>query len=542
MARRRSLLVELQREYARQHRAQELQASKAARQRAREEERRRRQAAREATADEKERQRLHREEQQAEAARRTAELTDRMAALGALLNRTLDVRMHIPFSQLKRAVDVPPFDPGALASPAPAPTWEQYEPPQPQGLKRLLTSRARLEQERAVAEEAFQRALAQHASAEQARLRRLAERRQEHAHAMGQAEEEVGEHNAEVDELEAGFHAGEPDHVERYVALALSASRYPAGWSLPLRVAYRPEPRELLVERELPPLSVVPHARGYRYVQTRDEVDVLPRRPSEVKACYASVVAQVALRTLREAFDIEAEGIVDAVMFNGRLTAIDDATGRPIRPCLVSVGATREQFGGLVLANVKPIACLRHLNALMSPHPYDLEPVTPVMDFDLTKYRLVEGMDVLAGLDSRIDLVQLTPTEFEHLVRQLFEAVGMECWVTQASRDDGVDAVAINPDAVVGGLCVVQAKKYRHVVEAEAVRALAGSMDDKRAMKGILVTTSWFGKTSWEFRARHGRMEFIEGAHLKQMLKEHLGLDVLIGLPKPPPKRPWLDQ
>jgi hypothetical protein len=38
------------------------------------------------------------------------------------------------------------------------------------------------------------------------------------------------------------------------------------------------------------------------------------------------------------------------------------------------------------------------------------------------------------------DLLEMTPTEFEHLVRQLFEKMGMKSWVTQASKDDGVDA------------------------------------------------------------------------------------------------------
>jgi restriction system protein len=219
------------------------------------------------------------------------------------------------------------------------------------------------------------------------------------------------------------------------------------------------------------------------------------------------------------------------------VSATDRATGQPIRPCLISLSATREKFGELVLADVDPAACLRHLNALVSPHPFDLEPVRPVVEFDLSKYRLVEGMDAIAGLDSRRDLLQMSPTEFEHLVRQLFEAIGMHSWVTQASRDDGVDAVAINPDPIVGGLCVIQAKRYRNVVGVEGVRALAGVMEDKRATKGILVTTSWFGKSSRDFMARHGRIELIEGSNLKQMLQEYLDLDVLIGS-KPPPKRP----
>ena len=49
--------------------------------------------------------------------------------------------------------------------------------------------------------------------------------------------------------------------------------------------------------------------------------------------------------------------------------------------------------------------------------------------------------------------------------------------MTQASRDDGVDAVATNEAPVFGGLCVIQAKRYRKVVELEAVRALAGVME-----------------------------------------------------------------
>jgi restriction system protein len=114
--------------------------------------------------------------------------------------------------------------------------------------------------------------------------------------------------------------------------------------------------------------------------------------------------------------------------------------------------------------------------------------------------------------------------------------MGMKSWVTQASRDEGVDGVAVNEDPIVGGLCIIQAKRYSRVVELEAVHALAGVMEDKNAAKGVLVTTSWVGKASRDFAARNGsRIEIIEGRQLRYLLKEHLGLDVLISLPKLPP-------
>jgi restriction system protein len=205
---------------------------------------------------------------------------------------------------------------------------------------------------------------------------------------------------------------------------------------------------------------------------------------------------------------------------------------------LISAHATRENFGEIVLdePQLDPEACLRgYLNAVVSPHPYDLEAVRPVVQFDLSKYKFVEEMDVVAGLDSRPDLLDLKPVEFEHLIRQLFETIGMKSWVTQASRDEGVDGVAYNDDPIVGGLCIIQAKRYSKIVGLEAVHALAGVMEDKHAAKGVLVTTSWVGKASRDFAARNGRIEIIEGRHLKSMLLEYLGLDVLISLQKLPP-------
>jgi restriction system protein len=66
-------------------------------------------------------------------------------------------------------------------------------------------------------------------------------------------------------------------------------------------------------------------------------------------------------------------------------------------------------------------------------------------------------------------------------------------------------------------------------VPVDAVRALAGVMDDKRASRGVLVTPSWYGKATHDFAARHGRIQLIEGGELKHLLAEHLNLDVTIG-------------
>jgi restriction system protein len=232
---------------------------------------------------------------------------------------------------------------------------------------------------------------------------------------------------------------------------------------------------------------------------------------------------------MRDAFHVQPVNIIDEIAVNGYVSTRNKATGQPEEPCLISVSATRQQFESFVLTELDPAECLRHLNALVSPHPWELEGVQPIFDPDLSKYKFVDAHDVVSGLDSRSVLLDMKPLEFEHLVRQLFEAMGMQAWNTQASRDDGIDAVATNPDPIMGGLCIVQAKRYSGVVPVEAVRALAGTMDDKRASRGILVATSWLGKAAHDFSTRNGRIQIIEGPELVYLISQHLKKDVIIG-------------
>jgi restriction system protein len=330
---------------------------------------------------------------------------------------------------------------------------------------------------------------------------------------------------------------GDTGVVGDTVQAVLASSTYPATVAVECQVHYKAEAGELLIDCELPRHDVVPAVASYRYIKTKKELRPTARTETQRKQLYGRLIARIALRVLREALDATPPAVVGTVTMNAHVSAVHTATGRPIRPCLVSVMAERDEFDQLHLdaPELDPQRCLRYLNAIVSPHPYDLEAVQPVAKFDLSKYKFVEEMQVAAGLDGRPDLLDLKPVEFEHLVRELFKATGMEAWVTQASRDEGVDAVATNPDPVLGGLCVIQAKRYKNIVGLEAVHALAGVMNDKAAAKGILITTSWFGKASYNFAARNGRIQLIDGRGLKAMMHDHLGRDVLIGLPRLPP-------
>jgi Restriction endonuclease len=112
------------------------------------------------------------------------------------------------------------------------------------------------------------------------------------------------------------------------------------------------------------------------------------------------------------------------------------------------------------VGQVQPEHCLRSLKASVSRAPAELLPVKPLIELDMVDPRFVATLDVMSGLDHRPNLMELTPTEFEGLITELFAHMGLDTRQTRPSRDGGVDCVAFDPRPVFGGKVVIQAKRY----------------------------------------------------------------------------------
>ena len=173
--------------------------------------------------------------------------------------------------------------------------------------------------------------------------------------------------NAYVTRRRSAFAAGDAEALQWFVDGVLRASKYPDDFPREYRVVYRPERLEVAVDFELPARRVVPSARAYRYVKARDVIEPVPRPDGEISQCHERLVACVALRTLHEIFGATPPDLVQAVAFTGRVSTVERATGKPLRPEVLSVSAERSGFEDLVLAAVDPVTCLEHLNALVSP-------------------------------------------------------------------------------------------------------------------------------------------------------------------------------
>jgi restriction system protein len=127
--------------------------------------------------------------------------------------------------------------------------------------------------------------------------------------------------------------------------------------------------------------------------------------------------------------------------------------------------------------------------------------------------RFIDQTDLVSGLSSAPNLMDLTPGEFEILVANLFGQMGLESKLTRSSKDGGVDCIAYDKRPILGGKVVIQAKRYRHTVGVSAVRDLYGTMMNEGANKGILVTTSGYGPDAFNF-ASDKPIELIDGGGL----------------------------
>jgi len=145
--------------------------------------------------------------------------------------------------------------------------------------------------------------------------------------------------------------------------------------------------------------------------------------------------------------------------------------------------------------------------------------------------RFVATLDVMSGLDHRPNLMELTPTEFEGLITNLFAAMGLDTRQTRPSREGGVDCVAFDPRPVFGGKVVIQAKRYKNTVGVSAVRDLFGTVQNEGASKGILVTTSGYGKAAFDF-AKGKPLELLDGGNLLHLLAEHASIEARIVMPE----------
>ncbi len=125
-------------------------------------------------------------------------------------------------------------------------------------------------------------------------------------------------------------------------------------------------------------------------------------------------------------------------------------------------------------------------------------------------------------LELREFLFQMDPIAFERHVMSFFEESGHPTGLTPRSNDFGVDGYVFHPDGIV----VVQCKRYGadNAVGRPAIQQFKGVVEEQKAFRGYVVTTSRFTDEAQESAAKSNRIVLVDGALLAKWHRDGFAL------------------
>jgi restriction system protein len=367
-----STLAAMQRASAQAARARNRQQIQAIR----ETERFERQRERARIAGEKEQIRRFHEDQETEADAGNRDLLESINRLEAILSEALGRNHRLDFRQLKPLLKLPTFDPKSLGQAEPVPRPQDYLP-KPLGFFARLLPGAKVRHQTEIRESRarFAADVIGHTEREKSREAALQTETAAHAETVRKITDAVASQHREIDELKIDYEAGKANAIRHYSELVLASQHYPEGWPESVRVAFVPESKQLVVEYDFPGFEIVPEIAAYKYIKAKKQIVTTQRSDSERRRLYSSVIAQASLRVVYVLFNADYSGRLESIVLNGHVNAIDQATGRPVHPCLVTLRTTQDTFAQLDLSQVDPETCLKGLSASVSKRPADLAPV-----------------------------------------------------------------------------------------------------------------------------------------------------------------------
>jgi Restriction endonuclease len=304
--------------------------------------------------------------------------------------------------------------------------------------------------------------------------------------------------------------------IERHFQLALEILALPIPSKFPWSTFYDANERLLQINQRVPFLTdiVVQRPDSKRPPSKRDTDNFLRRL---VPAVSLHIAQHVALNDLYDD--------VDAIAVNCWCRYFERTTGQLKNAFVSSLKVEKTEILQIDISKADALDAFRAQRGAYVYSIQEIVPIEPQIRLDKKDDRFVEGKEVLEGMAQGQNLATMDWQDFEHLIRELLAKEfggkeGSEVRITRASRDRGVDAVIFDPDPLRGGKSVVQAKRYNNVVDVSAVRDLWGTVLNEGAGRGILITTSKYGRDAHDF-VSNKPLVLMDGQHLLALLAKH---------------------
>jgi hypothetical protein len=303
--------------------------------------------------------------------------------------------------------------------------------------------------------------------------------------------------------------------IEGHFRLGLETLPLPLPPEFPWRVFYSVDERLVQVNQRVPFLSDIAVKRpdSNRALAKRDTENFLRR-----------LIPAISMHIARNIAMNDGDNDADTITVNCWSHYFERTTGKLRDAFVSSLKVDKKEIAEMNIDKADALDAFRALKGAFVYSTEEIVPIEPQIRSDKSDKRFVPGKEILEGMAQGQNLANMDWEDFEHLIRELlakeYGKEGSDVRITRASRDRGVDAVVFDPDPLHGGKYVVQAKRYNNTVDVSAVRDLYGTMLNEGAARGILVTTSRYGRDAYDF-ASNKPITLIDGQNLLSLLSKH---------------------
>ena len=234
-------------------------------------------------------------------------------------------------------------------------------------------------------------------------------------------------HNRRLKSLEKNYSRSSSE-IESYFRLCIRTLlariplKFPESKSRPSpTLHYDHETQSLVVDLRLPTPGAIPTLREVRFIKSRNEFKRYDMSKRERDAFYDDALYQLTIGIIGAVFKWDTRRVVEQVVVNGRVWFRDEATGKQVESCIISLQSSRAEFAGIQLGHVNARSCFRKLKGVGSGKLHGLVPVAPLLEFSRRDERFVTPRAVAGHLGEGENLAAMDWEDFEHLVREVFE-------------------------------------------------------------------------------------------------------------------------
>jgi restriction system protein len=314
----------------------------------------------------------------------------------------------------------------------------------------------------------------------------------------------------------------DPNLVTQIVEKILNLYKFEFEYFFDKFIEYNREEGNLHIELFVPEVMNLPKIFTEKIQRNKKtETEISRKEKNEI---YDETIYLLSIIIPSSIFRTLKSNIIKSVSLNLLTNRRSEITGNQENKLFLSIFLYPEQVQNIDFQFISPKKTFKYLKGVSASKLSESVPIEPIVKFEKNDKRFTRTAKDIDSEFENINLAEMNWLEFEDLIRFIFEKefaeTNAEVKVTRASKDGGVDAIVFNPDPIKGGKIIIQAKRYTNTVEVSAVRDLYGTLLNEGAQKGILVTTSDYGKDSYEF-ASNKPLTLINGSNLLFLLNKH---------------------